>query len=365
MAFYQSSTISTWYTNTNFSLMPAGAGGVGNLAVGTATASNRLTVSGSADITNALFVGYTTAEYGEKLRVNGGVTTYHTYSQSGTLSRVGNVSQLITTTAGGAGYYGGLTYTAFTGAHDNTFNGSVTIPNSVGIGGINSTASIRFGAANATVTMTQSGSFRSYDGVSSGIAPSATATGGSISHVSAFHALAPYYVGSNTPTITNYFGLLLNDSAEYSTWVAITNRWGIYQHGSGDNNYFAGKVMVGTTTVPTQLMYVNGTSYFNGNMTVNGTITELSTINIKTNVETLDGALDKVEKMRGVSYNRKDNHKKEIGFIAEEVDEVYPEFVEYDEQGNPVGLHYARLTAVLLQSVKELSSRIKELEKRN
>lgn len=100
-------------------------------------------------------------------------------------------------------------------------------------------------------------------------------------------------------------------------------------------------------------------------MTVNGTITELSTINIKTNVETLDGALDKVEKMRGVSYNRKDNHKKEIGFIAEEVDEVYPEFVEYDEQGSPVGLHYARLTAVLLQSVKELSSRIKELEKRN
>lgn len=365
MAFYQSSTVSTWYTNTNFSLMPSGAGGVGNLAVGTATASNRLTVSGSADITNALFIGYTGAEYGEKLRVNGGVTTYHAYTQSGTLSRVGNVSQLITTTAGGAGYYGGLTYTAFTGAHDNTFNGSVTIPNSVGAGGINATTGIRFGAANVTVTMTQSGSLRSYDGVSSGIAPSATATGGSISHVSAFHALAPYYVGSNTPTITNYFGLLLNDSAEYSTWVAITNRWGIYQHGSGDNNYFAGKVMVGTTTVPTQLMYVNGTSYFNGNMTVNGTITELSTINIKTNVETLDGALDKVEKMRGVSYNRKDNHKKEIGFIAEEVDEVYPEFVEYDEQGNPVGLHYARLTAVLLQSVKELSSRIKELEKRN
>jgi len=44
MAFYQSSTISTWYTNTSFSLMPSGTGSVGNLGLGTLTPSNLLTV---------------------------------------------------------------------------------------------------------------------------------------------------------------------------------------------------------------------------------------------------------------------------------------------------------------------------------
>jgi hypothetical protein len=46
MAFYQSTTVSTWYTNTSFSLMPSGTGSVGNLGVGIASPATRLDVGG-------------------------------------------------------------------------------------------------------------------------------------------------------------------------------------------------------------------------------------------------------------------------------------------------------------------------------
>jgi hypothetical protein len=81
MAFFQSSTISNWYTNTNFAIMPAGAGSVGHVGIGTQSPSNRLTVSGNADITGNLGIGTTlpvakldivsTGEGSEGLRVDG------------------------------------------------------------------------------------------------------------------------------------------------------------------------------------------------------------------------------------------------------------------------------------------------------
>ena len=91
-------------------------------------------------------------------------------------------------------------------------------------------------------------------------------------------------------------------------------------------------------------------------------LTETSTIKVKENIVNLDSALTKVEKLQGVSYNRIGSTIKEIGLIAEAVEEIYPEFVQYDEKGEPIGLHYSRLTAVLIESVKELKSRIEELE---
>jgi hypothetical protein len=55
MAFYQSATVSTWYTNTSFSLMPSGAGSVGNLGVGTDSPTQRVHVSGNIRVTGAYY----------------------------------------------------------------------------------------------------------------------------------------------------------------------------------------------------------------------------------------------------------------------------------------------------------------------
>jgi hypothetical protein len=244
-----------------------------------------------------------------------------------------------------------------------TFSGNATIGNSGRSGAVDAIFTVGNTSAG-TITVSQASTIRAMAGGSFATYynPGSATT---VTHLAGIRILPDINTGAGTVTITNKYGLLIGDASGGSGSITYTTRWGIYQEGASDNNYFAAKVMIGTTTIPTETFYVNGTSYFNGNMTVNGTITELSTIRIKNNVETLEGSLEKLDKLRGVSYNRTDNNRKEIGLIAEEVEQVYPEFVAYDNDGNAVGLHYARLTAVLLQSIKELNQKINNLENRN
>ena len=74
----------------------------------------------------------------------------------------------------------------------------------------------------------------------------------------------------------------------------------------------------------------------------------------KKNIHTLHGALAKVEQLRGVSYDRKDGGKHEVGVIAEEVGAVVPEIVSWEKNGKDAsGVDYSRLTALLIEAVKE------------
>ncbi len=109
---------------------------------------------------------------------------------------------------------------------------------------------------------------------------------------------------------------------------------------------------------------IGGAVTINGNLTVNGTITENSSIKLKENIETSEGNLEKVVNLRPVTYNKIGSQTTELGLIAEEVAEVYPEFVQYDENGEPVGVHYSRLTAALIGAVKELTNQVQELNKK-
>ena len=71
--------------------------------------------------------------------------------------------------------------------------------------------------------------------------------------------------------------------------------------------------------------------------------------------------------MRGVSYNWKDSNKsqkKQIGMIAQEVEEIYPEFVHTDAEGMK-SVNYSQMTAVLIEAVKELNQKIEALEAEN
>jgi len=74
----------------------------------------------------------------------------------------------------------------------------------------------------------------------------------------------------------------------------------------------------------------------------------------KTDIQTLPDALDKVEKLRGVSYTLKATGKHEIGVIAEEVGKVVPEVVTYEKNGvDAQSVDYTRLTALLIEATKE------------
>jgi hypothetical protein len=78
---------------------------------------------------------------------------------------------------------------------------------------------------------------------------------------------------SNTANITfsNYYGLLMNPLDEWGG-VTFTNRWGIYQSGASDKNYFNGNLLVKSTTDNGSALQVTGAATFNGNVGI-GTAT--------------------------------------------------------------------------------------------
>ena len=74
----------------------------------------------------------------------------------------------------------------------------------------------------------------------------------------------------------------------------------------------------------------------------------------KTGIKPIEGALDKVEQLRGVSFEWRENGKHDIGLIAEEVGKVVPEVVAYEENGSDAkSVDYARLVPLLVESIKE------------
>ena len=101
---------------------------------------------------------------------------------------------------------------------------------------------------------------------------------------------------------------------------------------------------------------------YTGNATLTGTFTENSSIRYKENVETIKYGLDKVLQLRGVTYNKKDNGVKEMGVIAEEIYEVLPEVVLKNEQGEIDSVSYGRITAILIEAIKDLKKEIEDLK---
>ena len=83
---------------------------------------------------------------------------------------------------------------------------------------------------------------------------------------------------------------------------------------------------------------------------------------LKDNIETLDNALDTVQKLRGVSYDWKADGKPDIGFIAQEVKNVVPALVHgSDEKG--YAMDYPSMNAILVEAVKQQQDQIENLRK--
>jgi hypothetical protein len=88
-------------------------------------------------------------------------------------------------------------------------------------------------------------------------------------------------------------------------------------------------------------------------------ITETSSIAYKENVNPIMSALEAIMQLTGVTYDRKDGSRtNEAGLIAEEVNKVLPNLVTKNEEGNPEGIQYTKLTAYLIECIKELKSEI-------
>jgi hypothetical protein len=131
-----------------------------------------------------------------------------------------------------------------------------------------------------------------------------------------------------------------------------------------------GKVGIGI--IPNYLLHVNGGAAKPGG----GTWTNASDKRLKKKIKTLEGALDKLISLRGVSYEWKEPEKhgnltgEQRGFIAQEVEKVFPDWVGTDPDGfkDLTIRGFEAFTVEALREIKigldETTATVAELDKR-
>ena len=91
---------------------------------------------------------------------------------------------------------------------------------------------------------------------------------------------------------------------------------------------------------------------------------ESSSLRYKENIRPLEIDSSKILELEPKSFNLKEGHISTLpgtfGYIAEEVEKVLPELVQYDKEGRPDALMYPLLTVLLIEEVKKLRSMITE-----
>lgn len=123
-------------------------------------------------------------------------------------------------------------------------------------------------------------------------------------------------------------------------------------------------VGIGTDSL-VEALTVMGSGWFSGE------VIQVTDTKVKRNVEPVHDALDKVARMNGYYYDcRTDEYpalnmptERQIGFLAQEVRDIVPEATSENELGL-TGVSYSRLTALLVEAVKELKTENEELRSR-
>jgi hypothetical protein len=159
-------------------------------------------------------------------------------------------------------------------------------------------------------------------------------------------------INNSDPTIT------FQDTDNRSAFIHVnSNIWYILR-GTG-TNVGHGSWTTANGYWPLEVNLENNNATFGGNITAAGSVTALSDGRLKENVITVDNALEKVLKLRGVYYNRIDDESKrrKLGVIAQEVETVIPEVVIENPGGEnkePVlTVDYGNITALLIEAIKD------------
>ncbi len=85
---------------------------------------------------------------------------------------------------------------------------------------------------------------------------------------------------------------------------------------------------------------------------------------LKTEISPIQASLEKVMNLSGVSFKWKDSNKSNIGLIAQDTEEIFPEVVSTDSETGLKSIDYAALVAPLIESIKEQQKQIEELSKK-
>jgi len=110
-------------------------------------------------------------------------------------------------------------------------------------------------------------------------------------------------------------------------------------------------------------MSAAGAAIFNDDVTAFGSPSD---INLKENIKTITGALDKIDQLTGVIFNYKKNGKKSTGLIAQDLQKVLPEVVytskDIDTEEEHLAVRYGNIAGLIIEAIKELKKEVETLK---
>ena len=114
-------------------------------------------------------------------------------------------------------------------------------------------------------------------------------------------------------------------------------------------------------------LFYNGTQRGSWDIT-SGVYTAVSDRKLKKNITDLEDVSERVMKLQPKRYNFNDqenNGRKFIGLIAQDVLDLFPEFVYFNEENQTYSMDYAGLSVVAIKALKEMNKKIDDLESEN
>ena len=175
-------------------------------------------------------------------------------------------------------------------------------------------------------------------------------------------------VGGNV-RITN--GLAMTNSNITGVNHIVMNDAGVGEgiQWAGGNNWYIQECPDNMTNAGGNLQFSTGTTRrvtmtTGGTLNATGDVIAYSDRRVKDNIQTIDNALDTVSKLRGVSYNRNDveDKSKKIGVIAQEVEDVLPEVVQYSKDADVYSVAYGNMAGLFIEAIKELKTEVLDLK---
>jgi len=135
-------------------------------------------------------------------------------------------------------------------------------------------------------------------------------------------------------------------------------------YGNGARGTESFQIRDGSGIYNALIVYENGNATFNGVVTATDH-TDSSDRRYKKSITPINNSLLNLHKINGVRYkwdqekwsDRNFSDEPQIGFIAQELEEIYPELIHTDKEGYK-SVAYNKMTAVLVEAVKELHEKL-------
>lgn len=237
------------------------------------------------------------------------------------------------------------TTTSVTSAHSFKINGDYKLKGA--LTAVGSVTGASFSGAGTGLTGT----------ASSLVAGNTNSISNSLGNIHTWTGTQNNFLGNGNTASTNNVGMVVYSTGGNGAQMSF-HRSGAYAINMGldSDNVFR----IGGWSAAANRLQMD----MSGNLTMAGDVIAYSDARVKTNIKTIEKPIDKIKKLRGVTYNRTDSNdiSEKIGVIAQEIKQILPQVV-HEQKDGILGVSYGNIVALLIEGMKAQQLEIDDLKR--